>query len=242
MGFVDLLNYNSDVSNDVGVYVLVFFRVLGFAVIASEFGDRIMPGRLTFFLTAAVSVLISPLIEWSGDLTAQAALCEISSGLVFGFIFRLLLFSLSFVGSLVAQQISLSQSLGVPEVGVGSGISNLFVMLGILILLTSGAGVWGVYVLVRSFLIVPIGIPPSDINVAAHVSNLFFGALVFALPFVILSVLFHAFMGVLNRLIPALMVVMIGAPGLILLGLVLLIQIVSRASLYMLDYLRLIWQ
>jgi flagellar biosynthetic protein FliR len=109
-----------------------------------------------------------------------------------------------------------------------SGISNLLTYAALALLCAMGLPEAAAALLIRSHDILPQGVWPMSADVVAWgvsgAAHSFSMALSFAAPFLIGGLLYNIAIGAINRAMPMLMVVLIGAPALTLGALILLVS------------------
>lgn len=203
--------------------LVVFFRVGPVIALFPGFGESSVPVRIRLALALAMTVITAPAIA-PGIPGVEAApaqlfrliLAESTVGFLLGIAIRLFLLALQTAGSIAAQSTSLSQILGsasatpLPAMGhvLVTGALALAMMLGLHIRLAELA--------VLSYRVFPLGRMPDPALVGqwgvAQVAQAFGFAFTLAAPFVIVSVLYNLTLGIINRAMPQLMVVFVGAP------------------------------
>ncbi|MCF3972679.1 flagellar biosynthetic protein FliR [Paracoccus salsus] len=209
--------------------VLVYVRVQACLMILPGLGERLIPVRVRVGAAMVVSPLLAGLVarvpEPDGPLTLLAQVAtEMIIGLVAGGLLRLLALALDIATTAIAATASLSQIIGVQNEAAPHPVGNLLHLGGMAVLMALGLPIMLVRLLADSFTIWPPAAWPSidalapvAIGVVAHSFAL---AMMLAAPFTLGGFLFQALSGVINRVMPALPVVFIGAPASILLALV----------------------
>ena len=143
-------------------------------------------------------------------------LSETVIGLGLGFGVRLFLMGLQTAGTMIAQSTSLSQALGNTGMDPMPAMGHLLVLGGICLAMILGLHVETVRYLLVSYEMFPIGAVPVAAEMAewglSGVASAFRLAFVLAAPFMIVSLLYNLTLGVINRAMPQLMVVFVGAP------------------------------
>ena len=212
--------------------VLVFLRVSALVSVLPAFGERAVPVRVKLGIAVAFALVIAPAVSMQpgpGGLLPLLAigLAEIAIGLALGIGIRLFVLALQTAGSMAAQSTSLSQILGGAAVEPIPAMGYILVVGGLALAVMAGLHVRAAELLIFSYQVFPIGIPPSGHDVSAwgtkQVSNAFALAFMLAAPFVITSVLYNLTLGVINRAMPQLMVAFVGAPVITLGGMMLLL-------------------
>ncbi len=215
------------------LHLIVFLRVGPVISLFPGFGERSVPVRFKLVIALAVTVVIAPaarpdlaeLVE-NPPALGWLVLSETLVGLVIGVGIRLFLLALQTAGSIAAQSTSLAQILGNAGVTPLPALGQLLVV-GALAL----AMILGLHVRVTEMLLLTYGLfPPAEAVDAGAISlwgvrqvaAAFALAFTLAAPFVIVSVLYNLTLGIINRAMPQMMVVFVGAPVITLGGLVLL--------------------
>lgn len=209
--------------------VLVYLRVQAFAIVLPGLGERVIPARVKVALAMSLAPLLSGLVpavsapSGTGALIAQAA-GEMVIGLAAGILLRLLAMALDVATSAIAATASLSQIVGVQNEMAPHPVGNLLHLGGVAILMALGLPVMLVQLMADSLTLwPPAGWPDIGTLAPAAVAILrdsFVLAMMLAAPFTLGGFLFQALSGVINRVMPALPVIFIGAPASILLALV----------------------
>ncbi len=215
------------------LHALVFFRVAPMVALFPGFGEDTVPVRIKLGLALALSAITAPALAPElgalarpGPAIAGLIMIETAIGLMLGLGIRLFVLALQTAGAIAAQSTSLSQILGgasvtpMPAIGhlLMSGALALAMILGLHLRLAEFA--------IESYRLFPPGLAPVAAGVAewgiARVAHAFGLAFTLAAPFVIASMLYNLTLGVINRAMPQLMVVFVGAPAITAAGLVLL--------------------
>jgi flagellar biosynthetic protein FliR len=209
---------------------LVFLRVGAAMALLPAFGEQVVPRRVrlalalcfTLVVLPAVMPLVTPL---EGQLVLPLA-SEVIAGLAIGIGLRLFVWALQIAGTIAAQSTSLSQLFGGQGAEPLPAMSNLFVMAGLALAVMAGLHVRIAELFILSYDVLPPGqLTPGSALAdwgVAQVSHAFALAFLLAAPFIAASVIYNIALGVINRAMPQLMVVFVGAPALTLGGLVLL--------------------
>ncbi len=227
----DLLNLTQDL---LWLHFIVFLRVGPVMSLFPGLGERSVPVRVKLVLALAVTVIITP--ATASELSHLVAkpppigwlvLSETLVGLIIGIGIRLFLLALQTAGAIAAQSTSLAQILGNAGMTPLPAMGHLLVV-GALAL----AMMLGLHVRVAEMLVLTYGLfPPAQMPDASAVSlwgvrqvaGAFALAFTLAAPFVIVPVLYNLTLGIINRAMPQMMVVFVGAPVITLGGLFLLL-------------------
>lgn len=198
--------------------ILVFVRVAAVFAMVPVIGERMIPARVKMAAALGVTVLLVPLIGVAPDAAfPTATLQEASTGLLFGVIFRLLSVAIQMAGVIIAQSGSLAQMFpGMVEdssPALGSLVNTLALAV------AAGLGIQFVFVeaIVHLYDIFPLGhgvvAAWSAETMLASVSSATVLAFQLAAGFVLASLFYNLVLGFANRVMPQLMLTMIGAPA-----------------------------
>ena len=213
----------------------VFARLGALFYILPAIGETVVSTRIRLSIAMGVAALIIPLLaptfgSISYSVSGAFALIIIESiyGLLLGFGFRLMVYSLQILGNVVSQALSISQVLGEGiATEPNTTISTLLMMAGVTLLATMGVHIEAVGILVKSFEMFPLGRAPNLDGMAYWLTHKGSDAIsigiTLALPFIILNFVYNAILGFLNRAMPQLMVSFVGMPAITGAGLFLLV-------------------
>jgi flagellar biosynthetic protein FliR len=209
---------------------LVFLRVGAAMALLPAFGEQVVPKRIRLGLaicfTAVVLPAVADLFPPLGTDFALSVTVEVMAGLAIGISLRMFVFALQIAGTLAAQSTSLSQLFGGAGADPQPSMSTVFVMAGLALAVMAGLHIRVAELFILSYQILPSGIIPDGSSMAdwgvSQVARAFSLAFAMASPFLAASVIYNIALGVINRAMPQMMVVFVGAPALTLGGLVLL--------------------
>lgn len=205
----------------------IFLRVSGAMVFLPGIGEVIIPTRVKLIAALSITVLILGHNEASSynSVTGLHLINDVIMGLAIGLSFRTLIFSIEICGHIISNMTSMAQVF--PNgVEVSPVISTLMKYAGILILIEMGFIERYCEALMMSYdessqfsdgssadlFSSILSKTAVSLNVAFHLS----------LPFVIFSILYNFVLGLMNRIMPALMVHLIFAPAMALSGIAIL--------------------
>ena len=203
------------------LHALVFLRVGPVMALLPGFGEQSVPVRVKLALALAFTVIVTPAAApWLDPLPEARIewliLTETVAGLVTGIGLRLLLLALQTAGAIAAQATSLSQILGAVDVTPLPAMGHILVVAGLALAMMLGLHVQVARMLVLTYGVLPAGALPAPPAVSqwgvAQVSSAFSLAFALSAPFVIVSLLYNLTLGIINRAMPQLMVVFVGAP------------------------------
>lgn len=231
------INLSELLSGQVFAFMLIFARVGTIFMLMPGIGEPYVLARARLFLAFGVVLLIMPLMAPSlpkmpGNVAELIRLLfiETAVGLFFGTFLRFLLSALEGAGFLISMQIGLSNAqLFNPAFATqGTLPGALLSTVAILLLFLTGmeklllGGMMGTYELFKPGMMPVFGDMANTIaQLAIKVSAL---GLQMAVPFVLIGLLLFVPLGVMNRMMPQLQVLMVALPvqigvGILLFGL-----------------------
>ena len=216
----DILQMSQDV---LWINFIVFLRVGPIMSLFPGFGERSVPVRIKLLLAIMFTIIVAPAAAPKfADITQQPPplawiiICESAVGFLIGIGLRLFLLALQTAGSIAAQATSLAQILGSAGVTPLPAIGHLLVVGGLALAMILGLHVRVAEMVVLTYNLFPVAQLPEASAVTAwgirQVAASFALAFTLAAPFVIVSVLYNLTLGIINRAMPQLMVVFVGAP------------------------------
>ena len=213
---------------------VIYARIQACLLAMPGTGERMLPVRIRVGLALALTPMFSaaaPVLPsvapWQNAVLIGA---EIVTGLCIGLLVRLLAMSLDIASTALAQSASLSAMLGISDDMPPHPVGNLMHLAGLALLMAMGLPLLICQVMADSLRIMPPGsLPqigtlwPAVMDLVVHSFTL---ALLLASPFILGGLLFQILSGVVARVMPAMPVVFIAAPAVILLALVALAMLV----------------
>lgn len=226
----ELLNLSQDI---LWLNFIVFLRVGPVMSLFPGLGERSVPVRIKLILTLVFTLVVSPAVAPHLDPVVQTpphiawlVLSETGIGLVIGIGVRLFLLALQTAGSIAAQSTSLSQILGSAGVTPLPAMGHLLVTGALALAMMLNLHVRVAEMVVLTYNLFPVAQMPDAVAVStwgvSQISGAFSLAFTLAAPFMIVSVLYNLTLGIINRAMPQLMVVFVGAPVITAAGLFLL--------------------
>lgn len=210
---------------------IVFLRVGAATAVLPAFGEQTIPTRIRLVLALAFTMIVAPAVDASGMVARLPILLpllvtEPLVGLALGLALRLMIMVLQMAGSMAAQSTSLSQLFGGAAGEPLPAFGHVLMIAGLALAVLSGLHVRIAEALVASYLDFPIGLGVESAALAdlwvQKVGDAFALAFSLAAPFVIAAFLYNLALGAINRAMPQLMVVLVGAPAITAGGLALL--------------------
>ena len=216
----DLLDLGAEI---LWLHFIVFLRVGPVMALFPGFGEQSVPVRIKLVLAAMFTLVIAPALAEELRPTTLApppiawlVLSETAVGLLIGIGIRLFLLALQTAGSIAAQATSLSQILGNAGVTPLPAMGHLLVVGALALAMMLGLHVRVAQMMVLTYGLFPVAQLPDAASVSVwgirQVAAAFALAFTLAAPFVIASVLYNVTLGVINRAMPQMMVVFVGAP------------------------------
>ncbi|MGI3213231.1 flagellar biosynthetic protein FliR [Roseovarius tibetensis] len=215
------------------LHFIVFLRISPIIALFPGFGENSVPVRIKLGLALALTVIVTPAV--APDLTPEAQttlrftallLSESGVGLLLGIGIRLLVLALQTAGSIAAQSTSLAQFLGGASITPIPAMGHILVVGAVALAMILDIHVHLAEMAISSYRVFPVGAGLAAPDVAewgiSRVAHAFGFAFTLAAPFVIASMLYNLTLGIINRAMPQLMVVFVGAPAITAAGLVLL--------------------
>lgn len=227
------LGWTADQVNGV---LLVYLRLQALILTLPGFGARFLPARIKVALAMALTPLFQGQAVAADNPAGLAVLAAtaVVTGAVMGLMVRVIAMALDTATAAIAQSASLSQIIGVADESSPHPIGNLFHLAGTALLMALGLPMVLCRLASDSFRAFPPGAWP-DIGqlwpqMLGLVAHSFLLAMGLAAPFILGGLLFQGLSGIVARVMPALPVVFVVAPLMILIALGALI-VVSPAIL-----------
>lgn len=210
----------------------VFARVGAAVALAPGIGERGIPMRIRLAAALAITLVLAPLMRpllpaTPDDVPGLVRLisAEAVAGLAIGLGFRLLVFALQIAGAAAAYHLSISHVFATPVSEAPEPTLATFLALGgVVIALSAGLHIELVAALAELYTVLPFGRFPDPADLAElsvrRVSEVFGLGISLAFPFIAISFAYNLALGAISRAMPQLLVVLIGVPLLIGLGLV----------------------
>ncbi|RYH07496.1 flagellar biosynthetic protein FliR [Tropicimonas sp. IMCC6043] len=210
---------------------VVFLRVGGAVAFLPAFGERLVPLRVklaTAFAFTAIVLPAAPSASLPANGVGLAALIgtEILIGILLGVSLRLMTVALQIAASMAAQSTSLAQLFGGSATEPMPAIGHLLVFGGLALAVMANLHLRSAAAMIDSYRLFPVGSLVDSSQLAefgmAHVSFCFRLAFCLAAPFVLAAFIYNLALGAINRAMPQLMVVLVGAPAITGAGMVML--------------------
>lgn len=205
---------------------LVFLRCGAAMALAPAFGEQSIPMRIRLGISLVMTFAVAPALPVQDQITPLKAVAEALNGLLLGIGFRFFVQALQIAGMIAAQSISLSHLFAGAGAEPQSAFSAVLYLGGLALACASGLHVKLAEAIILSYAALPQGRFPHPSEVAdwglAGLTACFASGFSLAAPFMIAGTLYNIALGAINRAMPMLMVVLIGAPAVTFGGLILL--------------------
>jgi flagellar biosynthetic protein FliR len=222
-------------SSFLSAMVLGLVRVSGIVVFAPFFSSAALSAlsmRTKAVFVGAVAFLLAPLVATlphaHAEIGFSALLGELAVGLVYGLALGLLNEMMLFAGQIVGMQFSFSMvNLLDPTSAIQTPLmSELFQLMGTLVLLAAGLDRILLASLVRSFSVVPLGsfalTPVTTLTIVRAAGGVFVAAVELATPVLAATMLIEVAIALMGKLSPQLPVVSLTVPTKTLAGIAIL--------------------
>ena len=188
--------------------------------------------RIRIVLALVLTFFIYPLFDWPViDPTSAAGLLELANqitiGILMGLVLQVVLAAVATGGQAIAGSMGLSMAnMMDPNLGNVPVIASFLVILASLIFLGLGGHVLLMELLIQSFELLPIGQGLLSLNAIGQLlgwsSMMFLGAVLLALPLLVILLAVNLGLGVVVRAAPTLNIFAVGFPAMILAGMAML--------------------
>lgn len=229
-------------------YLMVFFRIIGFLIIAPLFSSRNVLSMMKAALAMLISILVVPTMVDTPFLTIESslllffiyALSEFAIGLSIGFVATLFFDAINLAGQLIDMQMGFGiVNVVDPQSGAQMPVMGTFkYFLTMFFYLSLNGHILLLDAFMKSYQIIPLGNFTVDMNLMNFIiyitTNLFVVALKIALPYVGALFATDFILGIIARTVPQMNVFMIGMPLKIGIGFILTIIIIPL-YIYMLS-------
>ncbi len=205
------------------LHFVIFLRVAPAIALFPGFGEQTVPVRIKLGLAVMMTLITAPAVAPSLRTVQQGevamgwvTLTEAAVGLLIGLGIRLFVLALQTAGTIAAQSTSLAQIVGSAGIEPMPAIGHVLILGGIALAMMLGLHVRLAEMLILTYALFPAAQIPDAGAISTwgvrQVAAAFALALALAAPFVIVSILYNLTLGVINRAMPQMMVVFVGAP------------------------------
>lgn len=215
---------------------ILFCRIGGCLMLMPGFSSQRVPVMVRLFLTVAITLVFVPLLGPDVEKIVHGVaplellrliVSESLIGALIGFMGRIFFGALETLGSAIAQEIGLANSLGAPlnENETLPTIASLLTFLATTLLFVTGLHLEILRGIVASYRALPVAAGFSTqfglVQVADNLGKSFLLALRIASPFIVFSIIVNLGIGLANRLTPQIQVYFMAAPIVVFAGLLL---------------------
>ena len=210
--------------------LLAYLRVQAAILVFPVLSERLVPVRVRVGVALALAPVTMAFAAPAADggtvelaIFAALALREMLVGLLIAIPARIIAMALHVASSAIGATASLSQLIGTGTEAAPHPIGNLLHMAGLALLMAMGLPLLLIDLIAQSYAAFPAGrLGVAGGHVAAMaglVTRSFVLAMALASPFILGGLLYQVLTGIVNRVMPTLPVVFIGAPAIILMAL-----------------------
>lgn len=231
---IDVLAQMSGLEGLLLVWIGIFTRISAVLFFLPGIGEQSVPTRVRLGAAIAMAVIVIPLVADTiapPPQTPRALISTIGSeaiaGLAIGLTFRLMVYVMQTAGAIASQSLAVAQMFGGLNPGESEPILATFLSLSAIALaVAAGLHIQIVATIALSYDLIPYGFAPRGEDLGSFAADsgsfLFNMAIGLALPFIVVAFLYNMALGVINRAMPSLMVAFVGAPGISMMGIALL--------------------
>lgn len=222
-------------SAEIAQYVASFgwpwIRITAMLITAPMFSNVQVPVRLRILLSIALTIAVMPAVDMppAVDPLSMAAVLIAAQEVLIGVLIGLLLAASFQAVTIAGESISLAMGLGFatmvdPQSGASVPmLSQFLLILATLLFLSLGGHLMLIELVAASFASMPVGggglVRGDFMAVAAFGAQMFAGAVLIALPAVVILLIVQLSMGIMTRAAPQMNIFSVGFPITILLGL-----------------------
>lgn len=211
--------------SQVFILALMFARIGAMVMLMPGIGETYVNVRVRLFIALTLTLVLAPVIEPYMPVAAPPLsilvfllVGEVTIGIYFGFLARMLLLTLDTTGRIVSFSTGLASAQVFNPSSSGQGtLPGLFLsMLGILMFFTTDLHHMMITAMVDSYQLFKPGqsVPINDLSDALTVvfTRSFTVAVQLAAPFMIFSLMFFISLGIIARLMPQMQIFFVGLP------------------------------
>lgn len=213
--------------------IAIMTRLSLLASFLPAIGDTGMPMRVRMIVVIVGAIALVPMVI-PAQLSAVSRIDMVALvvfegiiGFALGFGFRIFIFALVIAGTIMAQAMSLSQIFGNGiDIEPNPTVSSLLMITGTAMFVTLDGHTQALGLIYESYVLFPLGDLPASDALARWATDRTEGtlrlAVSLALPFLLISFLYNAVLGLINQAMPQMMVTFVGVPANVMAGIVLL--------------------
>lgn len=205
-------------------FLIVFLRVSIILLLFPIYGNKSLPNLFKIGFVIVLTLIIYNFLDIKIKLIDLPILItrEVAVGLILGFSCKLFFFVLEMAGQLISSSMGLSvASIFNPEIGQSTEISRFYSILGILIFLSIDAHHDLIYLLVKSYDLIPLGTADFgkifDIAIEM-VQKMFILSIKIASPTILLMLITNIYLAFISKAAPQMNIFFIGYPVYLFVG------------------------
>jgi len=218
---------------------LIILRTSAIMMVLPVFGDQSIPPRVKLVMGLVTGFSLAGVMGNEVSVPDQhiyrLIIIEVVNGILIGTLFRYFVLGLQTAGTIAAQSFSIAQTNSMMADAPMPALGQFLLMGALALLLHSGFATQVIVILKNSYRTVPLGVLPTPAWLIDHILYLsdfiFDMALKLALPFCTAALLYNLILGAANRVMPQLMVMLVGAPA----GMLAMLGILTAASPIIID-------
>lgn len=215
------------------IFIVPFARISAFMLAVPIFSLDAFNIRFRVMFSAVLTMLAVEIVDFNAELLSLGALVteiivQIFIGLFSGYILQIVNGAIAVGGQAISNSMGLGMAnLMDPTLGNVPVISQILIILATLIFIVVDGHLVLIDILMQSFVVFPIG-QIFSLNIIHNIflewsPLLFLGGLVISLPIMISVLLVNAGLGMITRSAPAMNIISVGFPAILLMGIILLL-------------------
>ena len=229
-------------------FLLVLARIGTFLMIMPGVGDAYVSPRVRLSFAMGLALVITPMVMQylpakipPTHALAMLVMAEVLIGFLIGSVVRVFFLALDTGGMIISMQSGLAnaQVLNPSLASQGSLIGAFLIVTGIVVIFSTQLHHILLMGAVESYQFFPVGVVPDTGSMAEliskAISKAFFLGVKMGMPFIVLTLLVYAGMGVISRLMPQIQVFMVLMPLQILLSFILLALVMTALIYYWIE-------
>lgn len=205
-------------------FFIVFLRVSIILLLFPLYGNKSIPNIFKIGFVIVLTLIIYNFLDIKIKVTDLCIFIikEVAIGLILGFACKLFFFVLEIAGQLISSSMGLSvASIFNPEIGQSTEISRFYSLLGILIFLSVDAHHDLIFLLIKSYDLVPLGAADFGkfFEIAKEMINkMFILSIKIASPTILLMLITNIYLAFISKAAPQMNIFFIGYPVYLFVG------------------------
>lgn len=223
-----------------------FLWSMGLSLVLPIIGGQAVPMRIKLMFAIALGLLLASLMAEPSNVIKPWNLTDLPrlifhfvAGVVVGFVLRVIYSVFEMVGAIISNAMSMMQLTAGQDTSQSSVYSNVSAVFAGFAFLTAGGHLWLLSRVLRHYPDLHLGLIGGasetdllheiSVRVPDVFSAVFLTGFALAMPFLVFTLIYYLTLGVVNRLFPQFMVIIVGAPALILGGMILILAFLPFA-------------